>query len=465
MIDLANHAAFARVRRTWGGLTLAHQFALAAAAVLIAGMLIIGLWVTQQIEEGVTRNTASATALYVDSVISPLLPNLRDDGPLSAGARRALDETLSQGALGTRIASFKLWKPDGTIAYSSRPELIGQRFEPTDNLREALAGRVAAEFNDLSDQENELEREAGTPFLEIYSPIREPWSGEVVAVAELYEAAAALERDLADVRLRSWLVVGIATLCMIACLFGIVLKGSELIAAQRKTLEGQVAELSSLLRLNEALRLRVQRASSRSAALNERFLKRISADLHDGPAQLLALASLRLGASQSTAAAADEAPAIRKLLDDAMAEIRSICRGLTLPHIEAMPLDELLRTVAAAHEQRTGTRVDLEVPETAPELNASEKICVFRFVQEGLNNAFRHAGGIGQSVSAAIFERSLIVTVSDRGAGFGGDADPGRLGLAGLRERVESLGGEFDIESSPSGTRLAMRLRLGEGDT
>jgi signal transduction histidine kinase len=147
-----------------------------------------------------------------------------------------------------------------------------------------------------------------------------------------------------------------------------------------------------------------------------------------------------------------------------MAEIRSICRGLTLPHIEAMPLDELLRTVAAAHEQRTRTRVDLELPETAPELNASEKICVFRFVQEGLNNAYRHAGGIGQSVSAGISERSLTVTVSDRGPGFGGDADPGSLGLAGLRERVESLGGEFDIESSPSGTRLAMRLRLGEGD-
>jgi signal transduction histidine kinase len=463
MTDLANHAALTRVRRTWGGLTLAHQFALAAAAVLLAGMLTIGFWVTRQIEEGVTRNTAIATALYVDSVISPLLPNLRDDKPLSAGARRALDETLSQGTLGDRLASFKLWKPDGTIAYSSRPELIGERFEPTDNLREALAGRVAAEFDDLNDEEDALERAAGTPFLEIYSPIREPWSGEVVAVAEFYEAADALRRDLADVRLRSWLVVGLAALGMIACLFGIVLKGSQLIASQRKALEGQVAELSNLLGQNEALRLRVQRASSRSAALNERFLKRISADLHDGPAQLLALASLRLGAS--TAAAADESPAIRKLLDDAMADIRSICRGLTLPHIESMPLSELLRTVTAAHEQRTGTVVELELAATEPELNASEKICVFRFVQEGLNNAYRHAGGIGQRVSAAMSDCSLTVTVSDRGGGFIGNADPGSLGLAGLRERVESLGGEFDIESPSGGTRLSMRLRLEEGDT
>jgi signal transduction histidine kinase len=248
-------------------------------------------------------------------------------------------------------------------------------------------------------------------------------------------------------------------------LFGIVLRGSEMIASQRKALEGRVADLSRLLRQNEELRLRVQSASSRAAALNERFLKRISADLHDGPAQLLALASLRLGGSRPGEGASPdpgELESIRNYLDDAMREIRSICRGLTLPHIEAMRLPELLRSAVAAHEQRTGTTVSLSVPNSAPEISAAEKICVYRFVQEGLNNAFRHARGAGQSVSAEFSDATLVINVSDQGGGFDAAAEQqgGGLGLAGLRDRVESLGGAFEVKSSASGTRVVMRLNI-----
>jgi signal transduction histidine kinase len=144
-----------------------------------------------------------------------------------------------------------------------------------------------------------------------------------------------------------------------------------------------------------------------------------------------------------------------------MREIRSICRGLTLPHIEAMTLPELLRSAVAAHEQRTGTTVSLSVPDSAPEIAAAEKICVYRFVQEGLNNAYRHARGVGQSVMAEIAGGTLAVSVSDKGGGFDAAVEPGGgLGLAGLRDRVESLGGAFEVKSSASGTRVAMRLGL-----
>jgi signal transduction histidine kinase len=461
--DLAHRRTFEGVRRQWTALTLARQFSLAGGAVLLAGMAVIGLWVTRQIEEGVTRNAATATALYVDSVIAPLLPDVRGEEALPEGARRALDETLSQGALGRRLASFKIWREGGLIAYSSEPELIGRRFEPTDNLERAWSGQVTAEFDELEDEENVLERAEGVPLLEIYSPLREPWSGEVVAVAEFYEVADDLQRDLLAARTRSWLVVAAVTLGMMGLLSGIVLRGSNMITAQRGALERRIAELSRLLAQNEELRLRVQQASSRAVALNERYLKRISADLHDGPAQLLALASLRLGDSR-VASGAGELDAIRTHLDEAMREIRDICRGLVLPHIEAMDLPQLLGAAVGAHEQRTGTSVALRLPETAVSLTPSEKICVYRFVQEGLSNAFRHAGGRGQSVAAAVSNGALTVTVADRGGGFDvGMGDGEGLGLAGLRERIESLGGRLDVESSPSGTRLSMNLRPAEG--
>jgi signal transduction histidine kinase len=443
--DFANH---------WRRLTLARQFALAGAAVLLLGMLVLGFWVTSQIEASVTRNTAVATALYVDSVIAPLLPDIRDQKILTAGARRALDETLRQGSLGDRILSFKVWLQGGLVAYSSDPDLIGRRFEPTEALQEAWEGNVTAEFDKLEDEESSRERAEGVPLLEVYSPIREPWSGRVVAVAEFYETASELEANLAAARLRSWVVVAIVTLGMLALLFGIVRRGSRMIDSQREALEGRVADLSLLLSQNEELRHRVQDASARGVALNERFLKRVSADLHDGPVQLLAVASLRLGNPGA------EIEAVRGYLDDALREIRDICRGLTLPEIERLSLPELLTAATEAHERRTGTAVLLQLPVALPALSQSEKICIFRFVQEGLNNAFRHARGLGQRVSAAVSAAAVTVVVADQGGGFDADSVSGDgLGLAGLRERVESLGGTFEIDSSPAGTVLTMTLQ------
>ncbi len=94
---------------------------------------------------------------------------------------------------------------------------------------------------------------------------------------------------------------------------------------------------------------------------------------------------------------------------------------------------------------------------------APERICIYRFVQEALNNAWRHAGGVAQSVAQRIEAGQLVVEVSDEGSGFDpAAARPEGLGLAGLRERVESLGGAFAIRSSPAGTTLAMSLHIEE---
>ena len=96
-----------------------------------------------------------------------------------------------------------------------------------------------------------------------------------------------------------------------------------------------------------------------------------------------------------------------------------------------------------------------------PELGTSEKISIYRFVQEGLNNAWRHGKGRNQAVKAGVKSGRLIVEVMDGGPGF----EPGRsegLGLAGLRERIESIGGQFETLSGPQGTRLVISLSVEE---
>jgi signal transduction histidine kinase len=79
-------------------------------------------------------------------------------------------------------------------------------------------------------------------------------------------------------------------------------------------------------------------------------------------------------------------------------------------------------------------------------------------------NAFRHAGAKEQCVSAWADHATVSVEVSDRGPGMSTDAAPkdrARLGLAGLRSRIESIGGSLTISSCPArGTRLAACLPL-----
>lgn len=95
------------------------------------------------------------------------------------------------------------------------------------------------------------------------------------------------------------------------------------------------------------------------------------------------------------------------------------------------------------------------------------KITAYRVIQEALNNAHNHAGGKGQQVRARYLDNVITVEISDNGPGFDVEhpavEDGGRehLGLAGMRERVESLGGSFTIESVKNqGTRLVVALTL-----
>ena len=216
-------------------------------------------------------------------------------------------------------------------------------------------------------------------------------------------------------------------------------------------------------------------AAGRSAAVNERFLRRISAELHDGPAQDLSLALLRLDHVAARCAAKDDAPqadadlrVIDSSLQRALREMRSISAGLGLPQLGDLSLAETAYAVVRMHERRTGTRVEFrldDLPEQAP---LPVKITVYRVIQEALTNAYRHAGGVGQVVSVRSSAGRLCVEISDSGPGFS-VAQPHlqaeHLGLIGMRERVESLGGVLRVHSSPGrGATIAAELSVEAGE-
>jgi signal transduction histidine kinase len=459
--------------------TLSQRFMFASLIILIAGMAGIGIWIGNEIKNGVIHRTGATTALYVDSFVAPILQELGTTGALSPEHHQQLSNLLQDTPLGQQIVTFRVWDPTGKVIFSTDQETVGQTFPISEGLAFAILGQVSSEISELEAEENVAQRAIRSELLETYSPVRLSGTNQVVAVAEFYQTVDALNREIAAAQRRSWLVVGVVTLIIYLMLAGFVRRASDTIERQQVTLNDQISRLTELLSQNQELHERVRRAAGSVATLNERFLRRIGSELHDGPAQDLGLALLKLDAligrweqSQGGADFVEELSSIQSSLQHAQKEVRAISTGLSLPQLAELSLPETVIRAVRAHERRTSTRVKLDVAPLPEQAALPVKITVYRVIQESLNNSYRHAGGANQQIRAFMDGEVLALEISDEGPGFVPQPSAtfnGHLGLAGMRERVESLGGMFSVKSEPGkGTlvtaRLALRGKEGEDE-
>ncbi|MBI2310970.1 MAG: sensor histidine kinase [Betaproteobacteria bacterium] len=455
-------------------LSLSRQFLLAGLPILLAGMLVIGTWVGTQIEASVIHRIGVVTGLYVNSFVAPHLQQLPNSGQLNQSNRTALDSLLGSTLLGQRIVAFKIWGRDGRIVYSTNPALIGRTFPVTQRLASAFSGEVHSGIADLNEPENEFERRQWSQLIETYAPVHADGTGAIIAVSEFYQSTDELTREVRAARFRSWLVVGAVTLLTYLLLFGLAARASNTIDAQQQELREKVAQLTALLDQNQQLHERVRRAAARTTALNERFLRRISADLHDGPGQDLGLALMRIEGLADTCincpeavdrrcAVTDDFLAVRSALQSALTDLRSISAGLHLPEIGRLSLADTAARAVRDYERKTRTNVALTVGNVPPRAALPVKITLYRLLQESLANSFRHAGSCGQRVNIDNADGQVVVEVADSGPGFDSrtSAAEEHLGLAGIRERVEVLGGTFELHTAPGqGTVIRVCLPL-----
>jgi signal transduction histidine kinase len=459
-------------QKFFSNLSLSQRFMLASLVILFAGMVGIGLWVENQIEKGVIHRTGATAALYVDSFVAPYLQGLGESDDLDPEQFEKLSNLLQNTPMGQQIIAFKVWDTRGKLLYSTDQSTIGKIYPMHEGLLRARLGEVVSEISPLEEEEHAVLGTVHDKLLETYSPVWLSGTSRVIAVAEFYESTEELDREIGTLRSQSWFVVGLAILLMYLLLSGFVRNASDTITRQRSELSRKVEQLTDLLSQNLELHERVRRAAGSVALLNESYLRRVGSELHDGPAQDLGLSLLKLDAIIEWVEAHPREPlepekrnelaGIETSLQNALKEMRGIAAGLSLPQLANLSLPETIVRVVRAHERHTGTTVNLELG-TVPEQTATPiKITVYRLIQEALNNAFRHANGAGQQVRVYCEQDQMLVEVSDRGAGFQvkpGAEFEGRLGLSGMRERVESLGGQFKIESEVGrGTRVKANL-------
>ena len=451
--------------------TLTRRFMFASLIILIAGMAGIGVWIGNEIKNGVIHRTGATTALYVDSFVAPILQELGSTATLSPQRHEQLDKLLQDTPMGQQIVTFRVWDPTGKVIYSTDDATVGETFPISEGLAQAILGQVSSEISQLEAEENAPQRAFRSELLETYSPVRLSGTNQVIAVAEFYQTVDALNHEISAAQRRSWFVVGAVTLVIYLLLSGFVRRASDTIEQQQVTLNDQISRLTELLAQNRELHERIRRAAGSVATLNERFLRRIGSELHDGPAQDLGLALLKLDAfiarweqSRGAPGFVEELSSVQSSLQHAQKEVRAISTGLSLPQLAELSLPETVIRAVRAHERRTSTRVKLDVAPLPEQAALPVKITVYRVIQESLNNSYRHAGGANQQIRAFMDGEVLALEISDEGPGFvpqPAASFNGHLGLAGMRERVESLGGTFSVKSEPgNGTQVTARLAL-----
>jgi two-component system, NarL family, sensor histidine kinase DegS len=231
--------------------------------------------------------------------------------------------------------------------------------------------------------------------------------------------------------------------------------------------------VEALFRVLRALQVealtREQEILSMHAVMQER--ERLSRELHDGVAQLVADLLLRLDTIKDLVIAdrrqeaETELERLHGVAGEIYEDIEESITGLRA-NVREHGLKGALQDYVDQFEERHGFPVRLQADDAADDLSPMAALQIFRFVQEALTNVRKHADARHASVTIVSGGQHLLqIIVTDDGRGFvpgskgGGKARP--LGLTSMRERVEALGGEFSVESQPgSGTRVTATIPI-----
>ena len=228
---------------------------------------------------------------------------------------------------------------------------------------------------------------------------------------------------------------------------------------------GAALENADLYRRLEARTAELARLSSGIVEQQEAERRRLSLELHDETAQVLAAVKLQLGllAERLDPDLAERVARTVELIDTGMQSVRRVTEQLRPSLLDDLGLVPALRSLTESFAERSGIAVRLDAPAELPDLGRDTELALFRATQEALANVARHAAAHTVRVRLANGAGRITLEIADDGKGLPTGFDlaraelDGHLGLAGMRERIGALGGTADIAGAPGG---GVRVRL-----
>jgi two-component system sensor histidine kinase UhpB len=235
----------------------------------------------------------------------------------------------------------------------------------------------------------------------------------------------------------------------------------------------RVAEtLHSLVLQLEARNRELQALSERAINAQEEERRAIARSLHDDTGQALSMLIIHLDRIDERVPFKDsrlkkQVSQARQLATDALTELRGILAGLRPAILDDLGLVPAIRWYARTNLERAGVKVVFKAPGVPLELPSVVSITLFRIVQEAVNNIVRHANATAATIVLQLKDGQVQLKVDDDGRGFDRErvsrsaVQSHRLGLLGIRERAELLGGQVTVEAAPGqGSRLQVSIPL-----
>jgi PAS domain S-box-containing protein len=247
--------------------------------------------------------------------------------------------------------------------------------------------------------------------------------------------------------------------------------------ARRQTVEHALQkseqEQSQLLRQSRDMQGQLRRLSHRILQAQEEERKRISRELHDKIAQALVginvhLESLTRRAAGKPGSMPQMIARTQRLVQKSMGIVHLFARELRPPALDDLGLIPAVHALLDEFKRRTGVQAGLTAFAAMEQLNIDKRTILYRVAHEALNNVARHAQASRVEVCLEKLPDSVSMKIIDNGKSFDVErvwhANPGRrLGLLGMRERLEMVGGTFSVESAPGkGTTVWARVPAGK---
>jgi signal transduction histidine kinase len=246
--------------------------------------------------------------------------------------------------------------------------------------------------------------------------------------------------------------------------FGVALVGGLILAVSTIVLTRRLeTELEQRLSETTTARAALRDLSARLVTAQEDERRELARELHDEIGQSLSaivMESGNLEAADLPVEVHSRASSITRIAQHSLSAVRDLALLLRPSMLDDFGLVPALNWQARETTRRTGLKIRVNADEASDNLPDEYRTCIYRIVQEALNNAARHAKAKSVDILVKMSERNVSFSIADDGRGFDPKTIRG-LGFLGMEERINRLGGTLRIESKPDrGTTISAELPL-----